>query len=67
MVVLYGEPDVGKTTTANAAMSVVGIEACSFTGMHRELFVHLASQTSFGLMYDDPNKWRTSSLMFTTG
>lgn len=56
VVVLYGEPDVGKTTIANAAMSVVGIEACMFRGMRREYFVHLASQTSLGLMYDDPNK-----------
>lgn len=56
VVVLYGEPDVGKTTIANAAMSVLGIEACSFRGMRREYFVHLASQTSLGLMYDDPNK-----------
>ena len=56
VVVLYGEPDVGKTTIANAAMSVLGIEACSFRGMRREYFVHLATQTSLGLMYDDPNK-----------
>lgn len=56
VVVLYEEPDVGKTTIANAAMSVLGIEACSFRGMRREFFVHLASQTSLGLMYDDPNK-----------
>ena len=56
VVVLYGEPDVGKTTLANAAMSVAGIEACSFRGMRREFFVYLASQTSLGLMYDDPNK-----------
>jgi len=56
VVVLYGEPDVGKTTIANAAMSVLGIEACSFRVMRREYFVHLASQTSLGLMYDDPNK-----------
>ena len=56
VVVLFGEPDVGKTTIANAAMSVLGIEACSFRGTRREFFVHLASQTSLGLMYDDPNK-----------
>lgn len=56
IVVLYGQPDVGKTTIANAAMSVLGIESCSFRGMRREYFVHLASQTSLGLMYDDPNK-----------
>ena len=56
VVVLYGEPDVGKTTIANAAMSVAGIEACSFRGMRREFFVHLASLTSLGLLYDDPNK-----------
>lgn len=56
VVVLYGEPDVGKTTIANAAMSVLGIEACSFRGMRREYFIHLASKTSLGLMYDDPNK-----------
>lgn len=56
VVVLYGEPDVGKTTIANAAMIVLGIEACTFRGMRREYFVHLASQTSLGLMYDDPNK-----------
>ena len=56
VVVLYGEPDVGKTTIANAAMSILGIEACSFRGMRREYFVHLAAQTSLGLMYDDPNK-----------
>ena len=30
VVVLHGEPDVGKTIVANAAMSVSGIEACSF-------------------------------------
>ena len=56
VVVLSGEPDVGKTTIANAAMSALGIEACSFRGTRREYFVHLASQTSLGLMYDDPNK-----------
>jgi hypothetical protein len=56
IVVLYGEPDVGKTTIANAALSVIGMEACSFRGMRREYFVHLASKTSLGLMYDDPNK-----------
>ena len=56
VVVLYGEPDVGKTTVSNAAMSVLGIEACSFRGLRREFFVHLASQTSLGLLYDDPNK-----------
>ena len=56
VVVLYGEPDVGKTTIANAAMSVLGIEACSFRGMRREFFIHLASQSSLGMMYDDPNK-----------
>ena len=53
VVVLFGEPDDGKTTTTNAAMNVMGIEACSFRGMQR---VHLVSQTSLGLMYDDPNK-----------
>ena len=56
VVVLYGEPDVGKTTIANAAMSALGIEACSFRGMRREYFIHLAAQTSLGLIYDDPNK-----------
>jgi len=56
VVVLYGEPDVGKTTIANAAMSVLGIESCTFRGMRREYFGHLAAQTTFGLMYDDPNK-----------
>lgn len=56
IVVLYGEPDVGKTTVANAAMSVLGIEACSFRGLRREFFIHLASQTSLGMLYDDPNK-----------
>lgn len=56
VVVMYGEPDVGKTTIANAAMSMLGIEACSFRGMRREFFIHLASQTSLGLLYDDPNK-----------
>ena len=56
VVVLYGEPDVGKTTVSNAAMSVLGIEACSFRGLRREFFIHLASQTSLGLLYDDPNK-----------
>lgn len=56
IIILYGEPDVGKTTIANAAMSVIGIEACSFRGIRREFFVHLASQTSLGLFYDDPNK-----------
>lgn len=56
VVVLYGEPDVGKTTIANAAMSILGIEACTFRGTRREFFLHLASQTTLGLMYDDPNK-----------
>ena len=56
IVVLYGEPDVGKTTIANAAMSILGIEACIFRGMTQEYFMHLASQMSLGLMYDDPNK-----------
>ena len=56
VVVLHGEPDMGKTTIANAAMSVLGIEACTFRGTRREYFIHLASQTSLGLMYDDPNK-----------
>ena len=31
-------------------------KACTFRGMRREYFIHLASQTSLGLMYDDPNK-----------
>ena len=53
---LYGEPDVGKTTIANAAMSVLGIEACTFRGTKREYFIHLAFQTSLGLMYDGSNK-----------
>ena len=56
VVILYGEPDVGKTTAANAAMSMLGIEACSFRGLRREFLVHLASQTSLGLLYNDPNK-----------
>ena len=30
VMVLYGEPDVGKTTIANAVMSVLEIEACTF-------------------------------------
>ena len=34
-MVVYGEPDVGKTTIANAAMSVLGIEACAFRGTKR--------------------------------
>ena len=41
VVVLYGEPDVGKTTIANAAMSVAGIEACSFRGTRRKFFCSL--------------------------
>lgn len=45
-----------KRMIANAAMSPLGIEACSFRGTRREYFVHLASQTLLGLMYDDPNK-----------
>ena len=56
VVVLYGEADVGKTTIANAAMSCLGIEACTFRGTGREFIIHLASQTSLGLMYDDPSK-----------
>jgi len=56
VVVLYGEPDIGKTTIANADMNVLGIEACSFREMWQEFFIHLTSQTSLGLMYDDPNK-----------
>ncbi len=66
IVVLYGEPDVGKTTTA----SVLGIGACAFRGMRREFFVYLASQTSLGLMYDDPNKvTKVENIIvdFTTG
>ena len=55
-MVLYGKPDVGKTTIANAAMSVLGIVACTFRGTKREYFIHLASQTLLGLMYDDSNK-----------
>ncbi len=55
IVVLYGEPDVGKTKIANA-ISVLGIEACSFRGMHREFFVYLLLP-----------KLRTLSLIFTTG
>ena len=43
VVVLYGEQDVGKTTIANAAMSVLGIEACTFRGTRREYFIHLVS------------------------
>ena len=35
VVVLYGEPNVGKTIIANALMSVAGIEACR---MRREFF-----------------------------
>jgi len=33
VMVLYGEQDFGKTPIANAAMNVLGIEACSFRGM----------------------------------
>ena len=32
VVVIYGVPDIGKTTIANAAMSILGIETCSFRG-----------------------------------
>ena len=35
---------------------MAGIKACSFRGTRREFFVHLASLTSLGLMYDDPIK-----------
>ena len=56
VLVLYGEPDVGKTTIANAAMSVLGTEACTFRGTRREYFIHVAFQTSLGLMHDDSNK-----------
>ena len=56
VVVLYGEPDVGKTTIANAARSVLGIEACAFRGTRREYFIYLTFQTSLRLMYDDSNK-----------
>ena len=45
VVVLYGEPNVGKTTIANAA-----IEACSFRGTKKEYFVHLAARTSLSLL-----------------
>ena len=41
-----------------AAMSMLGTEACSFRGMRQEYFVHLAAQTSLGLMYDNPIKHR---------
>ena len=37
-------------------MSMLRIEVCTFRGMCREFFVLLASQTSLGLMYDNPNK-----------
>ena len=56
VVVLYGEPDVGKTMVAKAALSVLGIEACIFNGVRRDFLIHLASQSSLGLMFDDPNK-----------
>ena len=56
VMVLYGEPDVGKTTIAYAAISVLGIEACTFRGTKREYFIHLASQTLLGLIYDDSSK-----------
>ena len=44
VVALYGEPDVGKTVIANAAMNVLGIESCSFTGMHQKYSEHLVAQ-----------------------
>ena len=56
VVDLFGEPDVGKTMVAKAALSVLGIEACTFNGVRREFLIHLASQSSLGLMFDDPNK-----------
>ena len=49
-IVLYGEPNVGKTTFAAAAMSILGIEMCKFRGIRREYLVHLASQTSVYFM-----------------
>ena len=55
IVVLYGEPDTGKTSVANAAMSCLGVEACMFRGLCREYFLHLAQQTSLVLFYDNPN------------
>ena len=56
VVVLYGEPDVGKTTIGNVAMSILGIEACRFRGLRQEYFIRLASKTSLGLMYNDLSK-----------
>ena len=54
-VVLYGEPDVSKTTIANVAMN--SIEACTFRGRWREYFGgQVTSYTSLELMYDDTNK-----------
>ena len=39
-----------SANAANAAMSVLGIEACSFQSLRREFFAHLASQASQGLL-----------------
>ena len=41
VVVLYREPDVGKTTIGNVAMSTLGIEACRLRGLHQEYFITL--------------------------
>ena len=56
VVVLYGEPDAGKTTIGNVAMSILSIEACRFRGLRQEYFIRLASKTSLGLMYNDLSK-----------
>ena len=56
IVVLYGQPDTCKTLTTAAVLSILGIEKCIYRGTRREYFVHLAAQTSLGLMYDDPNR-----------
>ena len=41
VVVLYGEPDAGKTTIGNVAMSILGIEACRLRGLRQEYFITL--------------------------
>jgi len=61
VAVLYGEPDVGKATIANAAMSIVDIEACSFRCTRREYFVNLASRTSLGTIQTKFKRLKISS------
>ena len=66
-MVLYREPDVGKTSIANAATSMLGIEPCSLRGMQGilrssciaaffETDVQRSNQISRSSLCEGPNK-----------